>query len=55
LVEVTGNERPDIGYQGFGPNQEILFKQKPRTADQAGFKAILGHYAQRIGDQRADD
>lgn len=54
MIEVTGNERPDTGYQGFSPNQETLFKQKPRTAGQAGSEAIPGLYAPRIRDQRAD-
>lgn len=45
LVGVTGDERPYISYQGFGPNQEPLFKQKPRTAGQVGSEAIPGHYA----------
>lgn len=45
LTGVTGDERPDISYQEFCPNQEPLFKQKPRTAGQVGSEGIPGHYA----------
>lgn len=48
MSQVSGDERPDGGYQGFSTEQAVFPKHKLKIAGQQGCEVIPGHCVQRI-------